>query len=58
MVKKGAKRYKEAGEKDEAKSWEEVQEKWHALQHLLHKRESLTTARKGKGKASIGMSKT
>ncbi|KAK9831775.1 hypothetical protein WJX74_008901 [Apatococcus lobatus] len=51
-VKRGPKRSGEAHKKETAKAWEEVHEKWHALQHLLHKRVSLDTARKGKGKAS------
>ncbi|KAK9861722.1 hypothetical protein WJX84_002580 [Apatococcus fuscideae] len=51
-VKTGAKRSVEAGKREEQKCWEEVREKWHALQHLLHKRTSLLAARKGKGKAS------
>ena len=53
-VKNGAKRSVEAGKREEQKCWEEVREKWHALQHLLHKRTSLLAARKGKGKASAG----
>ena len=53
-VKRGAKRSLQAGAKEEGSCWEAVQEKWHALQHLLHKRDSLTAARKGKGKASVG----
>ena len=54
-VKRGQKRSSEACKRDSAKAWEEVHEKWHALQHLLHKRTSLDAARKGKGKASAGM---
>ncbi len=54
MVKRGPRRSAESAAKEQAKAWEEVKEKWHALQHLVHKRDTLLTARKGKGKASIG----
>lgn len=53
-VKRGSKRSAEARTRECDKAWEEVREKWHALQHLLHKRTTLDAARKGKGKASAG----
>ena len=54
VVHRGPNRSAAAGKREQGRLWEEVQEKWHALQHLLHKRNSLTAARKGKGKASTG----